>query len=327
MTDIEVTLNAWEQNYVSLLAVQGESDGRTIKATFIDRKGLTDGSFNAASVDRPIDLAGLTARLYCKKPDGKRTLSDGTITDATNGKASFVLPQQATTVVGNVSAQVYITKQDDSVLKVIGITIQVKESDIESIESSDQFLSLVKALNKADSADDTAAQAVANSQKALSDVNTAVSETKVATVESKAATQNANNAALAANASKRACDTATAYANSLTVPSIEVGTTVTGEPLTQAKVENAGTARNLVLNFTIPKGKDGVYQMINPYTGRMEPLESIVNTLYGIVSGAIMSEITVDEYDALGLTVDEYDAKNISVDDYDMHGKSILMGG
>ena len=170
MTDIDITLNAWEQNYVPVLAVQGESEGRTINAALVDRTGQTDGSFNAASVDRPIDLTGTTVRLYCKKPDGTQTLSDGTITDATNGKASFVLPQQATAAVGNVSAQIYITKPDNSVLKVIGLTLVVQESDLDSIESSDEFDSLVKALNGVEKVSADAQTAVDNANTAISTV-------------------------------------------------------------------------------------------------------------------------------------------------------------
>lgn len=174
MTDIAVKLNAWEPNYVQVLAVQGESEGRTIIATLIDRTGQTDSTFNAESIDRPIDLAGTTVRLYCKKPDGTKTLSDGTITDAKNGKASFVLPEQATASAGDVSAQIYITKPDNSVLKVIGLTLQVESSDIEGIESSDDFTSLVEALNKAETAAELTEQAKEDSEAAVANANAAI---------------------------------------------------------------------------------------------------------------------------------------------------------
>ena len=39
--------------------------------------------------------------------------------------------------------------------------------------------------------------------------------------------------------------------------SVDVGETVTGEPGTPAKVENTGTAQNVVLKFTIPRGEKG----------------------------------------------------------------------
>ena len=201
MTDIDITLNAWEQNYVPVLAVQGESEGRTINAALVDRTGQTDGSFNAASVDRPIDLTGTTVRLYCKKPDGTQTLSDGTITDATNGKASFVLPQQATAAVGNVSAQIYITKPDNSVLKVIGLTLVVQESDLDSIESSDEFDSLVKALNSVE-------KSVTDAQTAVDNANTAIS-----TVTANEDTRQGNESTRQANETTRQSQETTRQSN------------------------------------------------------------------------------------------------------------------
>jgi hypothetical protein len=41
-------------------------------------------------------------------------------------------------------------------------------------------------------------------------------------------------------------------------PKVEVGTVTTGDPNTPAQVVNAGTTQNVVLNFTIPKGVDGI---------------------------------------------------------------------
>lgn len=41
------------------------------------------------------------------------------------------------------------------------------------------------------------------------------------------------------------------------VPNIQVGTTTTGSPSSQASVENVGTDLNPILNFTIPKGEAG----------------------------------------------------------------------
>lgn len=168
MTDIEITLNAWEQNYVQVLAVQGESEGRTIIATLIDRAGQTDTTFNAESIDRPINLTGVTARLYCIKPDGTKSFSDGTVTDATNGVASFILPYQATAASGDVECQILLTKADNSTLKTIGLHLDVQASDLEgAAESTDEFSSLVTALNRVDSAVTDAEEAVENAQSAL----------------------------------------------------------------------------------------------------------------------------------------------------------------
>ncbi len=39
---------------------------------------------------------------------------------------------------------------------------------------------------------------------------------------------------------------------------IEIGNTITGEPNTEAMVENVGTNTNVILNFKIPRGTDGI---------------------------------------------------------------------
>ena len=46
------------------------------------------------------------------------------------------------------------------------------------------------------------------------------------------------------------------------VPNIQVGTTTTGSPSSQASVINIGTDLNPILNFTIPKGDPGAVHMI-----------------------------------------------------------------
>lgn len=43
---------------------------------------------------------------------------------------------------------------------------------------------------------------------------------------------------------------------------VSIGTTITGEPGTQAKVVNSGTQSNAVFNFTIPRGDTGTSQLV-----------------------------------------------------------------
>lgn len=234
MTDIEITLNAWEQNYVPVLAVQGESEGRTIVAALIDRTGQTDQTFNAASVDRPINLTGVSSRLYCIKPDGTKTFSDGTVTDAANGIASFVLPYQATASAGDVECQILLTKADNSTLKTIGLHLSVQASDLEdAAESTSEFSALTTALNQVGPAVEQTTTAVSNCNAATSAANTATASANSAALSANtaassantaasnangkatlanAAAQSANTAASAANTAKSAADTATASA-------------------------------------------------------------------------------------------------------------------
>lgn len=60
------------------------------------------------------------------------------------------------------------------------------------------------------------------------------------------------------------------------VPNIQVGTTTTGLPNTQASVENVGTDLNPILNFTIPKGEAGAIKMLIvnelPTTGEQDTI-------------------------------------------------------
>lgn len=195
MTDIEVTLNAWEINSVNALAVQGESCGRTIKATLIDRKGITDGSFNAVSVDRPIDLTNATAKLYCIKSDGTKTNSDGTVTDATNGKVSFVLPYQATTKDGDVACQIVVFWPDNSTIKTIGLSLKVQPSDLDgAAESTSEWPVLVEALNEVKASDAKAQQAAVEAQAADDKANDAVTKADQANATATDAAQKATDA-------------------------------------------------------------------------------------------------------------------------------------
>ena len=199
MTDIEVTLNAWEVNHVPALAVQGEAEGRKIIATLIDRTGQTSYTYNAESEDRAIDLAGATARLYCIKPDKTVTFSDGTVTDATKGIVSFVLPYQATTASGTVPCQILLSWADNSSLKTIGLYLEVQESNLdEAIESTNEYSSLVESLNEISQSAIDAQTAVTNANTAISGANTARDGANTAATSANAAATSANSAATAA---------------------------------------------------------------------------------------------------------------------------------
>lgn len=65
------------------------------------------------------------------------------------------------------------------------------------------------------------------------------------------------------------------------VNTVSVGTTTTGEPGTQASVTNSGTAKDVVLDFTIPRGADGASGGGSSYT--LHPATS--STLGGVKIG------------------------------------------
>lgn len=62
-------------------------------------------------------------------------------------------------------------------------------------------------------------------------------------------------------------------------------------------------------------------KMINPYTGEMDSLESIINYL---ANSGKTDSLTAAEYDALALTATAYDAAGLTAYEYDWNGKSLL---
>lgn len=186
MTNEAVKLNAWEVSADTVMAVQGEVNGRTLTVTIIDRSGELDSTSNAEVIDRPLDLTGKTVQMYVGKPDGKACLLDGSVKDAENGIAEFTLSQQSTAVKGKASLEVWITDAQENTLKIIGLTLDVKASGEADIESTNEFQTLLQATQEAKAAAEAA--------------NNAANTANEATEEAEAATKNANAAAGSANA-------------------------------------------------------------------------------------------------------------------------------
>lgn len=185
MTNEAVKLNAWEVSADTVMAVQGEVNGRTLTVTIIDRSGELDSTSNAEVIDRPLDLTGKTLQMYVGKPDGKACLLNGSIKDAENGIAEFTLSQQSTAVKGKASLEVWITDAQENTLKIIGLTLDVKASGEADIESTNEFQTLLQATQEAKSAAEAA--------------NNAANAANEATEEAETATKNANAAAGSAN--------------------------------------------------------------------------------------------------------------------------------
>lgn len=185
MTNEAVKLNAWEVSADTVMAVQGEVNGRTLTVTIIDRSGELDSTSNAEVIDRPLDLTGKTLQMYVGKPDGKACLLNGSIKDAEKGIAEFTLSQQSTAVKGKASLEVWITDSQENTLKIIGLTLDVKASGEADIESTNEFQTLLQATQEAKSAAEAA--------------NNAANAANEATEEAETATKNANAAAGSAN--------------------------------------------------------------------------------------------------------------------------------
>lgn len=200
MTGKDYDLNLWEKNYVQIPAVQGEGNSRTVNFHLKEEVNTQNALGNLELRLKPIDITNCSVRIYFEKPDGTKVFSDGTVSDATNGVATFALPRQASTAAGIASGQILITKLDGTVLKGVGIDLDISASDLDgALESTSEYSALVTALNKADTAATTATQAAADAQKAVSDAQSAVSTANQASTTATTAAQTANTAADRAN--------------------------------------------------------------------------------------------------------------------------------
>lgn len=83
------------------------------------------------------------------------------------------------------------------------------------------------------------------------------------------------------------------------------------EDLTRLETELRSVLNNL----------PSVIQMVSPYSGEMETLETIINEL---ANSGRDNSLTASEYDALTLTAQTYDSKNITAYQYDWQGKILL---
>ena len=65
----------------------------------------------------------------------------------------------------------------------------------------------------------------------------------------------------------------------------------------------------------------GAINVIDPTTGELSPIQTVINNIAGSTADAL----TASEYDALNLTATAYDNYNITAYDYDFKGKALLV--
>lgn len=198
---IEKTLELNLQNKTLLRrihAVQADS-GRTLKCI------IADGTLPS----------GVTARIYARKPSGKEVYNDCTI----DGNAVVAtLTTQLLAEIGNVPCQIEISMSDADKVTTFKFEIVVEESLVadSAIESSNEYSSLEKLVQSANTATAKANTATTNANKAASSANSAATKANTATTNANKATTAAKTAASTANASAAKADTATANANTAT---------------------------------------------------------------------------------------------------------------
>lgn len=136
MIQQEIILNPWSKQPHVVLAVQGESQARTIITTLIDASGA------------PLNLTGKTARMYIDKADRTTVFFDGVTQNALNGVVAFTLPLQATTAAGNTNnCQIIVNDAAGATLVSYGLKIDVVPSKFNGVlESTSEFTALQDAL-------------------------------------------------------------------------------------------------------------------------------------------------------------------------------------
>lgn len=68
---------------------------------------------------------------------------------------------------------------------------------------------------------------------------------------------------------------------------------------------------------------DFVHKMFSPFTGKIEPLQNVINNLAKLHQIGI----TAEKFDSLELSTTEFDDKNISAYDFDWNGNNLLLQG
>ena len=155
---LQITIGVWDSGGSAVKSIQGESNSRILEITFLDSSG------------QPIDLTGSTPRMYVNDQ-----FVDGTVLDATGGKAEFPVTSGMLSKPGNWPIEFLLSGPDYPPLKANGLMLKVDASHVENaVESDDKYSSLVIALNRADAAADKAEQAKTDSETAVDNANTAI---------------------------------------------------------------------------------------------------------------------------------------------------------
>lgn len=129
--EYEVNLNVYEMNQVTLYAVQGEADSRTIICNLIEKSGVVIPTSNATVVNKMLNLTDFTAKFYVIRSDGAVPSVEGIVTNAENGIVTFELSDECTEISGIFDCAIVLTKNNED-LRIVGISLQVAELNIES---------------------------------------------------------------------------------------------------------------------------------------------------------------------------------------------------
>ena len=123
--EAEYKLYAYENNHLSLFAVQGEENGRTFSFDIIEKSGVVRPTSNAPATDLMLDLTGYSAKFVGTYSDGASVSCSGIIaSDPTTGVVSFTLPKVFCISAEKLDCAVVLTKNGEE-LRIVGITLEI----------------------------------------------------------------------------------------------------------------------------------------------------------------------------------------------------------
>ncbi len=126
----EYDINAYETNQITLYAVQGEADSRTLIFNIIEKSGLRIPTSNAVVVNKMLNITDFTVKLYIII-DNKISFVDGTVIDTENGRVSFVLSKNCTEIAGLAECAIILTRGNEE-LRIVGLSMQIDKLIIEN---------------------------------------------------------------------------------------------------------------------------------------------------------------------------------------------------
>ncbi len=138
------TVKAYEHNQVTLYAVRGESDSRTMIFDIIEKSGVVSAFSNAAVTDKMLDLSAfseINLLVYNSLISSVTGAADAEHT----GRVSFVLSGECSSETGLFDCEIELSGSN-RVLRIVGIKLQIasasENNDIEVLAGEDAVLTV-----------------------------------------------------------------------------------------------------------------------------------------------------------------------------------------
>ena len=218
--------------------------------------------------------SGATAQVFVHKPSGMAVYNSATIS---GNDVTVDVTTQMFAEVGYNKMQIQISQEEkDLVSFVQPVNVQENYTDGEADESQnesnffDEYIGKInEAIDDAETATEGANTAAQSANAAAGAANEAATAATTAAGTANKAAQSANTAAGTANQAAQSANAAATAANQAAQEieekaengdfsaTVDIGNVTTGQPGSKASVKNTGTAKDAVLDFSIPQGQQG----------------------------------------------------------------------